>query len=74
MVVTLDAKRRLSLPKQLIPAHPGDAFEAVFDPEEDTVTLRRLTRGTDWLAVLKSCPVAMDDLPARSREYFRPRL
>ena len=32
------------------------------------VTLRRVKRKADWLAVWKKCPVPMDDLPARSRE------
>jgi hypothetical protein len=74
VIVTLDSKRRLSLPKKLVPAIPGDAFDAVFDAEEDAVIFRRIHRGKDWLAVLKACPVPMDDLPARPREYFKPKL
>jgi len=34
MILTLDAKRRLTLPASLVSAQPGDNFEAVFDPEE----------------------------------------
>jgi len=37
MILTLDAKRRLTLPASLVSARPGDNFEAVFDPEEDAV-------------------------------------
>ena len=33
MVVTLDAKRRLTVPAALAPAMPGDYFDARFDPE-----------------------------------------
>jgi hypothetical protein len=74
MVVTLDSKRRLTVPVALAPARPGDVFEAAFDAEEDALVFRRLSRGADWLAVLEACPVPMDDLPRRRRERFRPRL
>jgi hypothetical protein len=74
MVVTLDGKRRLTVPRALAPTRPGDVFEAVFDADEDSLVFRRLSRGTDWLAVLEACPVSMDDLPRRRREPFRPRL
>jgi hypothetical protein len=68
MIVTLDAKRRFSLPAALAPASPGDQFDATFDAEEDTVTLRRVKRKSNWLEIWKKCPVPMDDLPSRSRE------
>jgi hypothetical protein len=73
MIVTLDAKRRVSIPTALVPASPGDQFDASFDPEEDVVTLRRVKRKTNWLEVWKQCPVPMDDLPPRSREYPKKR-
>lgn len=68
MILTLDAKRRLTLPASLVSAKPGDNFEAVFDPEEDAVIFRRLSKNTNWLSVLKGCPVRMDDLPPRKRD------
>jgi hypothetical protein len=68
MIVTLDAKRRLSVPATLAPAQPGDQFDATFDAEEDAVTFRRIKRKSSWLEVWKRCPVPMDDLPPRSRE------
>jgi len=68
MIVTLDAKRRVSIPASLAPASPGDQFDATFDAEENTVTLRRLPKKKSWLDVMKACPVPMDDLPPRSRE------
>jgi bifunctional DNA-binding transcriptional regulator/antitoxin component of YhaV-PrlF toxin-antitoxin module len=68
MILTLDAKRRLTLPANLVEAAPGDHFEAVFDPEEDAVVFRRLSKNADWLTVLKECPVKMGALPPRSRE------
>jgi hypothetical protein len=34
---------------------------------------RRLGRGEDWLTVVEQCPVPIDDLPRRRRQYFRPR-
>jgi hypothetical protein len=68
MILTLDAKRRLTLPASLLPARPGDHFQAEFDPEEDAVLFRRISKNADWLKVLKNCPVKMDDLPVRSRE------
>ena len=74
MVITLDAKRRLTVPAGLAPAKPGDVFEAVFDPDEDAIVFRRLSRNANWLAVLEDCPVPMDDLPPRRRETFRSKL
>jgi len=74
MIITLDAKRRLTVPAALVPAKPGDVFEAAFDAEEDAIVFRRLTRDHDWLAVLEQCPVPMDDFPPRRREYFRTKL
>ena len=74
MVITLDAKRRLTVPVALAPASPGDLFEADFDAEEDTIVFRRLGKGEDWLEVLGQCPVPMDDLPRRRRVYFKSRL
>jgi hypothetical protein len=68
MIVTLDDKRRVSIPAALAPTAPGDQFDASFDVEEDIVTLRRVAKKPDWLEVLKACPVPMDDLPPRSRQ------
>jgi hypothetical protein len=73
MIVTLDAKRRLTVPAALVPAAPGDAFDARFDEDEDTIVLRRVSRGRSWLDVLKACPILMEDRPPRSREGFRKR-
>jgi hypothetical protein len=69
MILTLDAKRRLTLPASLVPAQPGDHFQAEFDPEEDAVVFRRIASKSNWLNVLKACPVKMDDLPSRRREF-----
>ena len=74
MIVTLDAKRRVSIPTTLAPASPGDQFDATFDADEDTVVLRRIKRKANWLEVWKACPVPMDDLPPRSRELPKKRL
>ena len=68
MVVTLDGKRRVSIPAALVPTSPGEQFDASFDPDEDTVILRRIKRKANWLEVWRRCPTAMDDLPPRSRE------
>ena len=73
MIVTLDAKRRLTVPAALAPAAPGDYFDARFDADEDAIVFRRLAGKEDWLAVLKNCPVSMDDVPPRRRELPRRR-
>lgn len=73
MIVTLDEKRRLTVPKDLAPATPGDAFDAHFDEAEDAIVFRRIKRKKSWLSVLRECPVPMDDLPRRSREYPKKR-
>jgi hypothetical protein len=77
MILTLDAKRRLTLPATLVPVEPGDHFKAEFDTEEDALVFRRVAKRGDWLEVLKACPVDLDltDLPPRRREYpRRPKL
>ena len=73
MVVTLDAKRRLTVPAALAPAKPGDYFDARFDAEEDAIIFRRLGGRENWLTVMKACPVSPDDVPARRRSPARRR-
>jgi hypothetical protein len=73
MLLTLDAKRRLTVPTSLAPAQPGDNFEAEFHQEDDTLVFRRIASKSDWLAVLRECPVPMDDLPVRRRQPPRRR-
>jgi hypothetical protein len=68
MILILDSKRRLTLPKNFIQAEPGDYFEAFYDVEDEAIVFRKLQSGKDWLDVLKECPVSMDDLTARSRD------
>jgi hypothetical protein len=52
-----------------VSARPGDHFQAEFEPEEDAVVLRRIAKKANWLNVLKACPMKMDDLPPRRREF-----
>lgn len=73
MIVTLDAKRRLTVPTALAPASPGDYFEARFDAEEDEIIFRRIAGKESWLAVLRSCPVSPDDIPPRRSAPARRR-
>jgi hypothetical protein len=73
MIVTLDAKRRLTVPAALAPTSPGDYFDARFDAEEDALVLRRLAGKEDWLAVLRACPVSPDDVPPRRRDPAPPK-
>lgn len=73
MIVTLDAKRRLTLPVGLAPASPGDYFEARFDAEEGEIIFRRLPVKENWVTVMRECPVSPDDVPPRSREFAKRR-
>jgi hypothetical protein len=73
MIVTLDAKRRLTVPAGLAPASPGDFFDARFDAEEDALVFRRLPSKENWLTVLKACPISLDDVPRRRRAPARRR-
>ena len=73
MIVTLDAKRRLTVPTSLAPASPGDYFDARFDAEEDALVFRRLPGKENWLTVLKACPISPDDVPQRRRAPARHR-
>ena len=74
MILTLDAKRRVSLPSKLVSTKPGDQFDAFYDDEEDEIILRRVKGKEDWLEIMKQCPVPMDDLPPRPRDYFKPKI
>jgi hypothetical protein len=73
MVVTLDAKRRLTVPTAIAPAKPGDYFDVQFDTEEDAIVFRRLGGHENWFAVMKDCPVSLDDVPPRRRELPKRR-
>ncbi len=73
MLVTLDSKRRLTVPVSLQKASPGDHFEVRFDADEDAIVFRRIAAAGDWLTVLKECPARMDDLPRRRRAPPRRR-
>jgi hypothetical protein len=73
MILTLDDKRRLTVPASLAPAKPGDHFKAEFDPDEDVIVFRRVAKKDNWLEVLKECPADMADLPTRRREYPKRR-
>lgn len=73
MILTLDEKRRLTVPASLAPAKPGDHFKAEFDADEDTLVFRRVARKADWLQVLRACPADMNDLPHRRREFVKHR-
>jgi hypothetical protein len=73
MLLTLDAKRRLTVPAALAPTQPGDHFQAEFHAEDDALIFRRIAPAGDWLEILKQCPVPMDDLPPRSRQPARRR-
>ena len=44
IILTLDAKRRFSIPAALAPSKPGDAFAAFYDEAEDEIVLRRVKR------------------------------
>jgi len=73
MIVSLDAKRRLTVPAGLAPVAAGAYFDVRFDAEEDALVFRRLPRKENWLAVLKSCPISPDDVPRRRRAAARRR-
>jgi bifunctional DNA-binding transcriptional regulator/antitoxin component of YhaV-PrlF toxin-antitoxin module len=73
MIVTVDSKRRLTLPAALMRVKPGQSFDAQFDADEDALIFRRLPEKEDWLEVLAECPVPMDDVPPRRRELPKKR-
>jgi len=67
MEVTLDKRRRLTIPNKLASMRPGDRFKVEFDADEDALIFRRIAKKADWLSVMKACPVPMDDFPRRRR-------
>ena len=73
MILTLDAKRRLTLPASRIPARPGDHFQAEFDPEEDAVVFRRIAQECGLAERAQGLSGEMDDLPQRRSELPKRR-
>ena len=71
--MTLDEKRRLTVPAALATVSPGDYFDARFDAEEDALVFRQLAGKENWLTVLKACPVSPEDVPPRRRAPARRR-
>lgn len=71
MVITMDAKRRLTVPAAAEGFEPGDTFEALFDSKEGEIVFRKINTRENWVDVMLRCPVPMDDLPPRSRELPR---
>jgi len=61
MLLKLDSKRRLTFPAKLVPATPGDYFEALYDEDEDEIIVKRVKRQANWLEVGSSvlCPWTM---------------
>lgn len=74
MIVTLDSKRRLTVPAALAATTPGELFHVDFDAEEDAIVYRRIAVEPDWLDVIAECPLPMDDLPPRREEHFTSKL
>jgi len=68
MLITMDAKRRLTVPAVAEDFRPGDTFEARFDLEESEIVFRKINTRESWVDVMMRCPVPIDDLSARSRE------
>ncbi|MCZ7640784.1 MAG: hypothetical protein M5U12_34860 [Verrucomicrobia bacterium] len=58
MIVTLDAKRRVSIPAALAPTAPGDQFDASFDAEDDVVVLRRIKAQGRLAGRVEAMPLA----------------
>ena len=68
MRITMDAKRRLTVPAAAKDFKPGDIFEANYDLDEREIVFRKVNKDQTWVDVMLRCPVPMDDLPPRSRE------
>ena len=71
VIITMDAKRRLTVPVAAGDFKPGDTFLANFDCQESEIVFRKINSREDWLAVALACPYPMDDLPPRSRELAK---
>jgi bifunctional DNA-binding transcriptional regulator/antitoxin component of YhaV-PrlF toxin-antitoxin module len=75
MITTIDAKRRLTIPKTLVQTEPGEMFETFYDAEEDEIILRRIRKKDNWAEVWRDCPTKVaHPLPRRSGDYFRPKI
>ena len=68
MIVTVDSKRRITLPSALMAAKPGDTFDAQFDSDEGALIFRRVPEKPDWLDVLGGVPCVHGRHPAPAQE------
>ena len=73
MILTLDSKRRFTVPTSLMAVRPGDRFEVRAEPEDDTLIVRRLPGASKWLEIMRQCPVDLGKLPPRRKEFARKR-
>lgn len=73
MLVTLDAKRRLAVPRQIASVTPGDQFDVSFDSHDNAIVFRRVHAQDNWLDVVGQCPVSIDDLPRHKPSLPRKR-
>ena len=73
MTVTMDSKRRLTVSTSLAPAAPGDTFRSQYDAEEGEIVFRRISPPGNWLEIMTKCPIRMDEIPKRRREFAKRR-
>ena len=77
MTTTLSDKGLVALPLALREKYklkPGDDFEIFMetaDGETPEFTLRKRAAETDWLEVLRACPVKGFTIPARAKDLPR---
>jgi hypothetical protein len=64
MLITMNAKHRLTVPAAVEGFKPGDTFEVRFDLEEGEIVFRKINTRENWVDVMLACPYPMDDLPA----------
>ena len=77
MMTTLSDKGHVALPLTLREKYklkPGDDFEIVVETADGgtpEITLRKRSAQTDWLEVLRGCPVKGFTIPARAKDLPR---
>ncbi len=50
----------------------GDHFIIEDDPEQQTITLRKLKKSGDWFKIYMQCPHPFE-MPPRAKQFYRPK-
>lgn len=70
----MDSKSKIKLPQETIVSKPESLPKESFNDESDSIMICDGSISGDWLVILADCPVAMENLRPRRRDFARPAI